>query len=372
MPLRLDDAQRPMVLDALKTVGDARALADAVWLRTGLRLDDEMELAGGRNRVFTEAIQIAESQGWLEGMLRAAMARAPQSVPLRNAAEALGLVPLRTDAAIPDRPVAADDAALQALIARRRPPMLMARFAERLQAVSRAVCWIGMRDGGGDPNPQWGSGFLVAPDLILTNQHVVAPLLNAQAEPGAVLCRFDRLSVGAPEGEAVGLAESWKLAVSPPAPSDATHGAREAEADELDFALVRLERPLTRPALQVAAEPAPLVAEDFVFVVQHPAETLDVEEGAQRIAVGRVLGFEAEALRVRHDASATPGSSGSPALTADLQPAAIHQGTQPLRAADGSLVARVRGYNRAIPLRPVLKRLRESGAPAFWGAGGSG
>lgn len=364
MPLHLSDAERPVVLQALKSVGDARTLADAVWLRTGLRLDDKMDIRGGRNLVFMEAIRLAEKEGWLEGMIRAALVRVPQSVPLRNLAAKLDLSASQLDMSLPDRPIAVDSEALQAVIARRRPPMLLSRFTERLATVSRAVCWIGLRGTVGEEEIQWGTGVLVAPDLVLTNHHVVAPLLETRAEPAAVLLRFDRLSA-ASEGETAELADSWCVAASPHAPSDVLAGAREPRRDELDFALLRLRHPPRRTPLAIPAEPAPLIAEDLVFVVQHPAETPDVEEGAQRIAVGRVLDFEADALRVRHDASATPGSSGAPAFTADLQPAALHHGTQPLRNADSTLVARVRGYNRAIPLRPILRFLREQGVPTF-------
>ncbi|HEY8614094.1 MAG TPA: hypothetical protein VIL69_22770, partial [Roseomonas sp.] len=88
--------------------------------------------------------------------------------------------------------------------------------------------------------------------------------------------------------------------------------------------------------------------------------------GAQRIALGTVLGFDLGGLRLRHDAGTTPGSSGSPGFTADLQCAALHHGSEPIRDSSGMRVAERRSFNQGIPLRPILRRMRGRGVPSFW------
>lgn len=306
------------------------------------------------------------------------MTGAPLAKPLKEFAASAGLVPLPPAPSTPPPLAAPTDGALQEIIRKRQPPFLMNLFTERLQAISRAVCWIGLRDDR-EKNPQLGSGFLVGPALMLTNWHVMERIARGEMERSAAVCRFDRLtSRSDASGSSADLADDWCLDSASPAPADAQTDGREAEKDELDYALVRLDSEIgcgpcsadgpgrERGWLRVAAEPPPLLKDDIMFIVQHPAETMDLEEGAQRIAPGVVLGFDSRSLRVRYDTGTTPGSSGSPVLTADLQVAALHQGSEPLMNSHGQRVAHQRTYNRGIPLRPILKRMRAKGVPQFW------
>jgi hypothetical protein len=375
MALDLTDEQKGKLQNAL--IGaylNPDALKNAIWIKTGIDLSDYFSLNAGKKDVVSQAIQLAQGQGWLEQLVRAAVSGAPHSVPLRNIATSLRLAP-PPDNALP--PLAAPtDNALQEFIRRRYPLMPMKFFTEGLQAISRAVCWIGLRDDK-DENPQFGTGFLVGPDLMLTNYHVVDRIMRGAVERGAVVCRFDHLSTKGDTGApSAGFAEEWCLDKAPPAPSDAQTDGREPTEEELDYALVRLDAAIgqspfgadgkERGWLQIAAEPPPLLTQDILYVVQHPAETMDPEEGTQRIAAGIVLGFDTRSLRIRYDANTTDGSSGSPAFTADLRLAALHQGTEPLLNSQGHRAVRQRSYNRGIPLRPILKRMRAKGMPRFW------
>ena len=351
----LDDAKRAGLLRALlDSFTDARALSAALWLRTGLKLQEEVDLRGATKPVFTEVLQRAVNQGWLEALIRAALEDAPQSQPMKDMAAALGLAPLPPPP--PSLPLlAATSPVLQRLIRQRAPPVVLADFATRLVEASRAVCWIGLgRTGRPNAETQFGTGFLVGPDLLLTNHHVISPLLEQQVERSAVCCWFDKLGAGA-AGAEVELAEAWCLAASPPAAIELGTGGTGPTIAAMDFALVRLAEPVgsaeapgggQRGWLRLAAEPPPFETRDFVIVLQHPAEIADSEEGAQRIALGTVLGFDAEGLRLRHDAGTTAGSSGSPCFTFDLRCAAMHQG--------GMAVG-----NQALPLRRIAKQLRE-------------
>jgi hypothetical protein len=374
MALRLDDARRAELLSALLgAFPEAADLAGAVWVSTGLQLRDEIALIGGKKTVFTAALQLAEGQGWLEALIRAGLKAAPMAAPLARVAVALDLAPLLPPQTVPHG-VASGQGGLEEIIRKRRPPVLMSLFTERLTLLSRAVCWIGLPELGRE-DAQFGSGFLVGPDLVLTNHHVIGRVLRGEVAEGDVRCRFDHLDAEA-GGVALGLAAGWHLDSALPAPGDGVAGGRAPEPDELDYALIRLERPVgteeagggPRGWLRLSAEPPPLVTEDLIFVVQQPAKVMDLQDGAQRIALGLVLGFSPDGLRVRHDAGTTAGSSGAPALTADLQPAALHHASQPLRDASGVRVAPRPAYNQAVPLRPILRRMRERNVAPFWEA----
>lgn len=373
----MDDDQRENLLKALLGAYlTPDSLANAIWVKTGINLADYINLFAGKRTVFGQAIQIAEGQGWEEQFVRAAVSGAPLSAPLKEVARSLGFGPLPSPPSAPPPLAAPTDEALQGFVRRRHPLIPMKFFIERMRSISRAVCWIGLRDER-DENPQFGTGFLVGPDLMLTNQHVMDQIARGTVERAAVVCHFDRLSPeGGVSGPSVGLAEGWCVDMSPPAPSDAQADGRAPTEEELDYALVKLDSEIGRAPLdadgkqrgwlRIAAEPPPLYAQDILYVVQHPAETLDPEEGAQRVAAGMVLGFDARSLRVRYDANTTSGSSGSPAFTADLLPAVLHHGTEPVLNSQGHRVARQRTFNRGIPLRPILKRMRTKGVPQFW------
>lgn len=372
MPLSVNNEQRERLVKALLgaylTPVD---FANAIWIKTGFNLGDEMSLAGGKRSVVSAAVQLADGQGWLEQLVRAAASGAPLSVPLKDLSVELGLVPLPSAPVHTPPLVTPGDGALQEVIRKRRPPILMQLFSERLQVISRTVCWIGLKDPLQN-NPQLGSGFLVGPNLLLTNFHVVRRLINKELERGAVICRFDHLS-GSASGASAGLGEDWCIDHASWASSDEFVGGGAPTADDLDYALVRLNSDVgsglvhgaERGWLRIAADPPPVLKDDLLFVVQHPAR-VEQQEGAQRIAFGVVMGFEHDDRRIRYDTGTTPGSSGSPAFTVDLQPTALHQGSEPLIDTSRRPVASQRTYNQGIPLRLIIRRLRERQIPKFW------
>lgn len=368
-PVQLDKVLEPLV----KAYQDNKSLVNAVWFKTGIALDEDFDLGTGKRPFMRDVLRHANANGWIETLLRAAAAGEQRSVPLRQAVAAL-LSPLPEPPQVLPPVGPADDPTLQDVVRRRHPLMSMTNFIAWTGAISRAVCWIGYEDARQE-NPQIGSGFLVGPDLLLTNFHVIRPILEAEMEPGAVICRFDHLSKETAPGLSAKLAAEWCLDKSPPAPADLYADGREPTVDELDYALIRLDRDIggascasgqPRGWLQLAEAPAPLLQNDVLFVVQHPARVSDSEEGAQRVSLGIVLGFDRQALRVHYDANTTEGSSGSPVLTANFDLAALHHGTEPLQDRQGRRVAHERRYNRAIPLRPIVKRMAAQGVPKFW------
>jgi hypothetical protein len=68
-----------------------------------------------------------------------------------------------------------DSEALQQFVNKHEPFLRSSTFQESLARVSRAVCAIGL----GKPfNEIKGSGFLIAPDLVMTNYHVLETFLK--------------------------------------------------------------------------------------------------------------------------------------------------------------------------------------------------
>src|SRR5262249_16688943 len=127
-------------------------------------------------------------------------------------------------------------------IKNRLPSFDFAVWREKMALVEARVCEIEI-----DDSPV-GTGFLVGPSAVLTNDHVLASVLEGAPPPGRVACRFDYkvLSSGARmKATSVGLhATDWNLDSSPPSADEktVTPDRTTPTPDELDYALVKLDR----------------------------------------------------------------------------------------------------------------------------------
>ncbi len=209
----------------------------------------------------------------------------------------------------------------------------IAQWRARLGQAELAVCRI--------EAPAWralGTGFLVGPDLVVTNRHVVDALASDPAPP--LVARFDfKVSPDGTrlrEGRTFGLARDWLVASSPVA--------------ELDFAVVRLDARAgdLAPGGTSGAPPRgwitpawrDLEADETLFVIQHP------QGDALKLAAGRFDRREPTRLRYRVDTE--PGSSGSPCFTAQLELVALHRG-----AAEGAA-------NQGVPFDAIVAALPDA------------
>lgn len=149
-----------------------------------------------------------------------------------------------------------------------------------------------------------GSSVLVGSDLALTNQHVVAA-----AGGEAIVVRFRCTS--SLDGVVVG------LEAAEPVP-------RSSAVDELDFAALRLERPLGRAEgvepVGLDAVPVPSKG-DGLSILQHPGG------GPMMLALttNGVLGVRRGASMLRYSTRTAGGSSGSPCFDEEWRLVGIHR-----------------------------------------------
>lgn len=250
----------------------------------------------------------------------------------------------------------------------------MGRVRRAMAEIERRVCRVEVGDG-----TAFGTGFLVARDLVLTNYHVIEKLMPIGVTPDRLRFRFDFKTNGVDETVAEGTlvrpaASGALVAWKPYHANDLTDTPLSADwpADALDFALVRLAEPIgDLPAGPVAGAPAasplpprgwcpsaagsPLEAGAHVIVVQHP-------RGAPiSIAYGAVAdpASNANRTRVRYEVSTTPGSSGSPCLDADWSLVALHHASDPATGEWGR-------FNQGIPIGAILGSLH---VPSFEAVG---
>ena len=356
---RLSGAQMEAFVKALSSAYTPNRLKQTLTFRLEKDLD-EISTADDKITLVFALIDTSQREGWTFRLLEAARASNPANADLLAVERALGL------GTVP----AAIQASLEKIVTKQSTFVNVATFDARLGQLQGAVCAFESPTGG-------GSGFLVASDLALTNYHVIEPLLKNEVSPTSVHCRFDykafpdgkRIS----EGRAIALAGKWNVAVSPYSPFDSDPRAASPTRGELDYALVRLAEPVGEQAVGVKPEPgaaargwvtlpgtpAEVAKDDPLFVLQHPqdlAQLPAVKLQPMQLAIGVVLGFAGDGMRLRHNTRTLPGSSGSPCLNADLQPVALHHAGEPNNRLDYT-----GEYNQAIPLGRIVDQLKTTG-----------
>lgn len=306
------------------------------------------------------------AEGWLDELARASQETVPGNDLLTKVVLDLGLSSAAR-ASLPSPAGANGGTALQRLVRDRSEFTDLPAFLARLTALEGQACRIEQAGKQtGDPPQAFGTGFLVGPDLVMTNQHVTAAL-----DPGrTTICRFDYLTdargIEVRAGVEIGLAADWQVASRPPDPSDDTPDDIDKPAPEnLDFALIRLARRVgdlprrgdpgpDNPARGwIAIDPARDAAKDEdLFILQHP-------EGAPlKLAVGRLIALHGDGLRWRHDAATEGGSSGSPVFNRKLELVGLHHAGDPNYFRNAT-------FNQAIPMAKIIGWLDGKLDP-FW------
>ncbi len=222
---------------------------------------------------------------------------------------------------------------------------------------AQAVCLIERPEG----MPQ-GTGFLVGPDLVLTNQHVLKSEKYGQAAVARFGHMLDATGVALP-GQVFPLRAGFY---------------RSSPAGELDYALVRLQdQPLQdrlvddeedklslvdlvrlgkhRGYLPLA--PRTILEHERVNIIQHP----DCDPMKVVMTHNYVVEDMSE-TRVQYLADTMDGSSGSPVFNGKWEVVALHHSGQPYpKETPGDRIKKVlKGVtrvNEGIPIRAILKEI---------------
>lgn len=145
-----------------------------------------------------------------------------------------------------------------------------------------------------------GTGFMVAPDLLMTNNHVIA----SREEAEQTLCTFNyQLDINGKE---------CSVQTSEVLPESAFY-----TNPELDYTIVSLKNlpPFGSPLILKSKQ---MRRDDRVAIIQHPGGHL------KKISMQNNFVAYADANVVQYTTSTLPGSSGSPVFDDDFQVIAIH------------------------------------------------
>jgi hypothetical protein len=241
----------------------------------------------------------------------------------------------------------------------------------RLASIERCMCRISVTHEG---KTEHGTGFLVAPDVVMTNYHVVERVIDKLAPPSSVRLLFDYHILEDGVTPHVGpsyqlAAPAWLVDSSPYSPLD-LKAASDAtpEPDKLDYALLRVagtpgsDHTDGGKAFGFVQGPRgfiPLPEAEHVFtpnsallIVQHP----DGKELKVAIETDAILAVNGNGTRVRYRTNTEPGASGSPCFDASWNLVALHHSGDPNYT---SLYQPE--YNQGIPLAAIRRLLQQRG-----------
>jgi hypothetical protein len=356
--LNLRGEQMERLSGALRDAFPPQRLREMLKFKLGKRLDD-YSLGSDYKEIVFELMTASEAEGWTADLVVAARQSNPGNGALLAFSQEVTL--------------AASTPQLERTIKETSPYLDVELFRSRLGEVEAQVCRIEI------PTPRgtiYGTGFLLGPDVIMTNHHVMDSVISGKVAPTTVICRFDykRLSTATiSEGSTFGLAADWLVDQSPPSAVDLKPEPKPGtpNPDELDYALVRLadaagDKPVgptpdpnaPKRGWIKAAAGATLEPKAPLLIMQHP------DSAPLKLALDMtgVIGANANRTRVTYTVNTEGGSSGAPCFTPDWQLAALHHSGDPNFDPDHKPA-----YNEGIPLDAILGLLTTRGKLAELG-----
>jgi hypothetical protein len=232
----------------------------------------------------------------------------------------------------------------QASLVARIPTVSLGKLSEFLDSVRRHICLIVSKDGN-TGKIERGTGFLVAPELVLTCQHVLRNFPKGQAATGSQIDVYfdfmqgdevDRVGLMPPDARKVALAEKWHVESCDGTDPDGVEGDLTPDeitriSNSLDFILLRLAEPvglqpmsrgggrrrgwISFPSTNVAKV---LAMQDWIIIPQHPGGL------PQRIDLGQFKEPDQTSTRIRYDTNTAPGTSGAPCFNQNFDLVGVH------------------------------------------------
>lgn len=236
-------------------------------------------------------------------------------------------------------------------------------FVERAHGVARSIARLTVpRLFGGAPDGQvvYGTGWIIAPGVLMTNHHVIDARDRRPKPAGLGEQHAAESDFRAQAERATADFDYYREADG--APIECRCARLLASSRELDYAVVELEQPAKvddrHPFRMVPARPS-LKRGARLNIVQHP------KGGPLRFAIRNnffVRTDERPAMML-YQTDTEPGASGSPVCNDDWQVVALHHASVrvppelvPQEAIDGDLQT-VTLLNEAIPIHEILDDL---------------
>jgi len=361
--LEANGEQLARLSQALRSAFPPQRFRELLSFRLDKSLDD---LAFGDDypEVMFKVLSIANGEGWLSRLVVAARASNPGNPLLQAIGGSLGV-----------SSSSSEEGNLERVVRSTGVWNDVDPWRTQLGSLEDRVCRVRV---AGSTRIAFGTGFLIGPRAVLTNYHVVAMAIEKDrrraagepwAEPAGIDLLFDYkvFADGRPldDGNVVGVGEPWLIDSSPQSPADSKpDGAVLPTPEELDFAILRLEKAVGSAAIgrspepqapargwiNLRSDPLEVSADAPVFLLQHPAKR------PLKLTVGAMRGVNENATRVRYTANSVGGSSGAPCFDEAWRLIALHHSGDPDFDPDHQPE-----YNEGIPIALIANRLQAGG-----------
>jgi V8-like Glu-specific endopeptidase len=325
--------------EALLTAFTIPRLQEVVKFALDKDLDDISSPRNDRRQVVFDLIQSVEMSGDTMKLLNAARQSQPRNEKLLAFAEQFNL--------------SAASAALEKIVREKLPFLSITQWRTRLGEVEVQVCRV-------ETGSSFGTGFLVGPDLVMTNYHVVADVLDGQNPAENVVFRFDYRQSA--DGRTLNPGSEFRLHESDWRVDDSPYSLDDA--DNLDYALLRLaSSPGTMPVNPKAPNGEPrgwfkvpmgavsLKPGDPLHIAQHP----DARPLELALDTEAVIEISGNGTRVRYRTNTEPGSSGSPCCDATWNLVALHHVGDPKYGSQ----CKKGEWNQGVLFDAIVKRIKE-------------
>jgi Trypsin-like peptidase domain/Effector-associated domain 1 len=367
--LRLNGPEIQKLRDLLRSAFPRNRFDEFLLYRLDRHTDDYAGPADDYPTVLRKVIQEANAALWWRDLVGEARKAVPGDPGLMEFGEHFGFSPATVAVTGNTSAALRDSRQLELKIKEAQSTFDIGTWRKRLGEIEGRICRIEYPPG----TPQ-GTGFLVGPDVVLTNYHVMEPFImdGTAGDASAVAIRFDYKvaddGVAVQAGTEHRLAPDWLADFSPYSAQDfVDEPSADPETDELDYALLRVDAvPGEEPVGGATQDPDPVprrwievpaVRYDFgaqlaLYIVQHP----DGKPMQVALDTEAVIGLNGNGTRVRYTTTTEPGSSGSPCFGPDWQWVAIHHGSDPKYWAGGNPE-----FNEGIPTSAIRCLLTERG-----------
>jgi endonuclease G len=226
---------------------------------------------------------------------------------------------------------------LESLYANGRENWLDINFLIAGAEAARSVCRLEWRKRGE------GTGFLVAPDLILTNYHVIQPpTYKGELETRLRTCEVRFGAVSTPEGGVSAGNKVVKL--------HKNALVHPSGVEQLDYALLRLKDPVDDGfrIIKATLSDEPIYQEQYANIIQHPGG------GAMKVALRYNQVVKSLPGRVYYLSDTLRGSSGSPVFDDEWQVIALHRAAG-LKDDTGQVLLEA---NEGVPILDILAEIK--------------
>jgi Trypsin-like peptidase domain/Effector-associated domain 1 len=337
----------------------AKELARVLRYRMNVRLA-RIVAPGSLDDVVGDLLDWAERESRDADLVRVLAQAKPRNAALQTYYRQIGMaVPVAVaTAGVPAAraPVDVGDPGLQALVRSRLPSVDFLKWHDRLAQVEARVCRVTIEGHSA------GTGFLIGPQAVLTNYHVLKTVIEKTTPDAKVQCVFDYklLATGARSGTVIDLAGAdWLVDSSPPTPGEEAEDPDRTlpTAEQLDYAVVRLAEPVgqARGWERVPSADPTLQPVMALLIPQHPdGQPLKLAVDTEAINQKTEFRLNDNGTRIRYAVNTDRGASGSPCFDMNWNLLAVHH------YGDAGY-GRHLGYNQGVPVGPIGRRLRDPG-----------